>query len=359
MNPVRRRRIQQRVHRPTGRADCPEVISQRGAFIGMRDAGMTMAAISRTTGFNVKTVTKWIRRSDGEGTVATRPRSGRPRLLTPEDDQRIVQAVMDRPLTSTVDITQELNLPCNPETTRRHLNECGIKCHIPAKKERLTPENKVSRLEFARHYIRDEYDANFWNSVIWTDEKSFMTTAARARLCWRPVNTRFDDANIQQLARSGRCSVSFHGWMWSGGLGDLTRIDGHLNSEKYIQILETIILSIRATAIHAPNPIRFVHDKSSIHTSALVRNWFAQHPDIQLIVLPTKGCDVNVIENVWAMMQRTWDIQDERHQAAIVNHATAEWENLRRLPNYCQRLVDSVPDRLNTIIETNGGWGKY
>ncbi|XP_042858583.1 uncharacterized protein LOC122244682 [Penaeus japonicus] len=131
------------------------------------------------------------------------------------------------------------------------------------------------------------------------------------------------------------------------------------NSEKYIQILETIIPSIRATAIHAPNPIRFFHDKSSIHTSALVRNWFAQHPDIQVIVLPTKGCDVNVIENVWAMMQRTWDIQDERHQAAIVNHATAEWENLRRLPNYCQRLVDSVPDRLNTIIEANGGWGKY
>lgn len=339
MDLVRRRRIQQRVHRPTHRADRPEVISNRGAIIGMRDAGMTMAAIARATGLNVKTVTKWIRRSDGEGTVATRPRSGRPRLVTPEDDQRIVEAVMERPLTSIVDITQELGLPCNPETTRRHLNERGIRCCVPAKKEKLTQANKEARLEFARHYTRDAYDANFWNSVIWTDEKSFMTTAAKARVCWRPVNSRYAEQNIQELIRSGRCSLRFNGWMWSGGLGDLTQIDGFLNLEKYIQILETVIPSIRA-----PNPIRFVHDKSPIHTSRLVRDWFAEHPDIQLIVLPTKGCDVNVIENVWAMMVRTWDTQDERNQEAIVNHATAEWENLKRLPNYCQRLVDSVPD---------------
>ncbi len=122
---------------------------------------MTMAAIARATGLKVKTRTKWIRRSDGEGSVATRPRSGRPRLVTPEDDQRIIQAVMERPLTSSIDITQELNLPCNPDTTRRHLNECDIKCCIPTKKEKLSPENMVSRLEFARHYTSDVFDKRF------------------------------------------------------------------------------------------------------------------------------------------------------------------------------------------------------
>lgn len=359
MEPVHRRRIQQRVHKPTHHADRPEVIAERGAIIGMRDAGMTVAAIARARGLNVKTVAKWIRRSDEEGTLATRPRSGRPRLITPADDQRIVQAVMESPLTTAVDVTQELGLPCNPETTRRHLNECGIKCCVPSKKERLTPENKVSRLDFARSYTHEVYDANFWNSVIWTDEKSFMTTASNARVCWRPLNSRYAERNIQQVRRSGRCSLSFHGWMWSGGLGDLTPIDGYLTSEKYIQILQTIIPSIRATAIPAPNPIRFVHDRSPVHTSRLVRDWFTEHPDIHLIVLPTKGCDINVIENVWAMMLRTWDTQDERTLEAIENHATSEWRNLGLLPHYCQSLVDSVPDRLNTIIDTNGGWGKY
>lgn len=59
------------------------------------------------------------------------------------------------------------------------------------------------------------------------------------------------------------------------------------------------------------------------------------------------------------MMVRAWDLQDERSQTAIVNHAIAEWENLRRVPNCCLHLVESVPERLNAIIEANGGWGKY
>ena len=32
---------------------------------------------------------------------------------------------------------------------------------------------------------------------------------------------------------------------------------------------------------------------------------------------PSKGYDMNPIENVWAMMVRTWDIGDERTPASI------------------------------------------
>ena len=162
-------------------------------------------------------------------------------IITAEDDQRIVQTVMERPHSSVVDLTQELGLPCNPETTRRHLNENGFRCCIPARKEKLSQENKDARLEFARTYTQDVYDQNFWNSVIWTDEKSFQTTATKSQRCWRPSNTRFAPQNIQELKRSGRQSVCFRGLMWSRGLGDLTWIDGNPNSVKYIQILETII----------------------------------------------------------------------------------------------------------------------
>lgn len=54
-----------------------------------------------------------------------------------------------------------------------------------------------------------------------------------------------------------------------------------------------------------------------------------------------------VIENVWAMMVRTCNVQDERYREAIENHAIAEWENIRRIPDYSQHLLDSVHDRLN------------
>lgn len=354
-----RPRIRQRAHIPSERANRPEIISARAAIIGMREAGMSQKAIARARGVTVKTVKRWIQRWDGEGTLATRPRSGRPRVLSPEDDQRLIQAVMERPHTSAVDHTQELQFPCNPETTRRHINEAGLKCSVTAQKEKLTQANREMRLAFAERYTQDIFDQQFWKTVIWTDEKSFSTTAACRRVCWRPPNTRYEAQNIQEVSRSGRCSLSFHGWMWYGGLGDLTRIDGNLNSVKYVEILNQILPSIREKAIPAPNPIRFVHDRSPVHTSRVVRDWFHEHPEVEIIEWPSKGCDVNVIENVWALMVRTWNVQDERNREAIENHAIAEWENIRRIPNYTQHLVDSVPDRLNAIIAAHGRWGKY
>ncbi|KAK3869895.1 hypothetical protein Pcinc_024838 [Petrolisthes cinctipes] len=108
MEQPRARIHHQRAHIPTGRADRPEVISARAAIVGMRDAGMPLKAIARARGITIKTVRRWIRRWDGEGTVATRPRSGRPRILSEADDRRIVEAVMETPHTSAVDLTQEL-----------------------------------------------------------------------------------------------------------------------------------------------------------------------------------------------------------------------------------------------------------
>ena len=57
-------------------------------------------------------------------------------------------------------------------------------------------------------------------------------------------------------------------------------------------------------------PIRFVQDLSPIHTSNLVREWFEEHPEFELIPWPPKGADLNPIENVWSEMVRDMDAQN-------------------------------------------------
>lgn len=85
---------------------------------------------------------------------------------------------------------------------RLHLTKSGIRCCVPAKEKR-TQANKEAQTEYATNYTREVYDANFWNSVIWTDENSFMTTAAKTHGCWPLLNTRYAQPNIQELRRSG------------------------------------------------------------------------------------------------------------------------------------------------------------
>lgn len=342
---------------PRNRANRAEVITQRSIIVGLHAGGTSKSEIARRLGISRRTVQLWVQRYEEEGNVLTRRRPGRPRVSSGDDDARLVEAAVENPLTTAVALTRDVPMPCHPVTTRRRLVEYGLQCYVPAVKETLTEVNKAARLTFAQENIHHGLD--FWRKVIFSDEKCFTSVSARGRQCWRMKNTRFQAKNIFERTRSGRVTVSLHGWMWYGGPGELVDIDGYLNGEEYINILETsFIPAVRAYAIPEPDPIWLVQDRSPIHTCRRVRDWFTLHPEIRLIEWPTKGCDCNPIENLWGIMVQEWGVE-EKTKASIVKKAEEVWEGMRRRPNICSRLVDSLPARLQSVIDAEGGWTKY
>lgn len=112
----------------------------------MRDAGVPMKAIARARGVTIKTVKRWIRRWDEEGKLSTQPRSECPRILSPADNLRLIQAVVERPYTSAIDLTLELQFPCNPETTGRLMNEAGIKCFKSCSERKINSSERGSKM---------------------------------------------------------------------------------------------------------------------------------------------------------------------------------------------------------------------
>lgn len=93
---------------------------------------------------------------------------------------------------------------------------------------------------------------------------------------------------------------------------ELITIDGQLNIEEYINVLDTSVLSfVRVYAIPDQDPIYFVHNRSLIHTSRMVREWFACHPEFIVIDWLSKGCDCNLLENLWGIMVNEWGLEDK------------------------------------------------
>ena len=43
----------------------------------------------------------------------------------------------------------------------------------------------------------------------------------------------------------------------------------------------------------------------------------------------------------------------------LMNHAEKVWEDLRYKPKYIYDIIASMPRRLQSVIEHNGGWTKY
>jgi hypothetical protein len=73
------------------------------------------------------------------------------------------------------------------------------------------------------------------------DEKTCQSYPNGSVYMWRYDGERYDPNLVEEKSTSGRFSCNFHWFMSRRGLEELTLIDGHLNSEKYCEILENTV----------------------------------------------------------------------------------------------------------------------
>lgn len=107
------------------------------------------------------------------------------------------------------------------------------------------------------------------------------------------------------------------------------------------------------------DPIRFVQDLSPIHTSNVVKEWFEEHPEFELLPWPPKGADLNPIENVWSEMVWAIDAQNVTNNDQLWEKVSSEWSSLSERNQYWQVLSSSMPSRLRMVQEVQGDWTKY
>ena len=107
-------------------------------------------------------------------------------------------------------------------------------------------------------------------------------------------------------------------------------------------------------------PYRFQQDYSPVHTARRVRAMLDAEEDVELVPWMPRGADVSPIENMWGRMVDilTPRLRDRRTTAEELWQAVQEaWAQLSA--DYCRRLVDSVPRRLQAVIDCEGGWTGY
>lgn len=96
-----------------------------------------------------------------------------------------------------------------------------------------------------------------------------------------------------------------------------------------------------------------------MHTAKICEKWFSDHPDVDRLVAPSNSPDLNLIENVWSETTRDWVSVYPRNLKNLDDQVSRNWEKLRERPDYFQKLYDSMPARVNAVIDNNGGHTKY
>ncbi len=78
---------------------------------------------------------------------------------------------------------------------------------------------------------------------------------------------------------------------------------------------------------------------------------------------PSKGADMNPIENAWAELQKSVSHKiredgrpDSREE--LWHYVGSSWEELRET-DIVENLYRSMPNRMRSVIESHGNWTKY
>lgn len=150
-------------------------------------------------------------------------------------------------------------------------------------------------------------------------------------------------------------SVMVWGCVSASGVGNLVEINTKMDAKLYVKIIENNLYD-SAERMGIRDNFVFQSDNDPKHTSRLAKNWFSEN-QVEQIEWPPQSPDLNIIEHLWDELDRAVP-QSERKSIAGFKKALFEsWEQIGH--EVIDRLIKSIPKRLEEVIKANGGNTNY
>lgn len=327
--------------------------------IGMWRAGRTQTRIANHLGIPQGTVSKLIRRYRAKRHVRPGVSTGRPKKTTPQDDRVLYRMCRQNRFKSASTLRNEwehhINTRVSSSTVNRRLLSRGLRARRPAKKPLLTGVRKQNRLEWARQHQHRRL--RHWRHVLFTDESRFLLHRADGRLrVRREPGQRFQEDTVMPSVAHGGGSVHVWGGIHYGGRTELTILRQNVNAEYYRHILDTEMVPYARR--HFGRNFLLQHDNAPAHRARRVQEYL-QEEEIEQLPWPAFSPDLNPIEHAWDALDRgvrKRPIQPTNLRE-LEDALVQEWVALSQRD--LNKLIESVPRRIEAVIQARGGYTRY
>ena len=196
------------------------------------------------------------------------------------------------------------NQPLTPITVKGYLKKAGLRPVIKKKKPLLSPKHKKNRLDFAlghQHWTFDD-----WRRVIFSDETKINRLGSDGRKwVWKLPGESLNDRLVEGTLKYGGGSLMLWGCMCWDGTGYSCKIDGRMDGDLYIEILEDDLMKSIDYHGKTPSDIIFWQDNNPKHTYKKAKEWFKNH-NIQVLPWPVHSPDLNPIKHLLQPLKKVF-----------------------------------------------------
>ncbi len=332
--------------------------SQRQNIISLASLGLSTRKIALQTGLGKSTVSQVLQEVQPE-----RPRlhGGCPSKLSITNKRAIVQKILTGKVKNAVQATHFINSivdsPVSSQTVRNTLKEASLKAVVKKKKPLLSTGHKKKRLAFALKY--QHWTVEDWKRVIWSDETKVNRIGSDGQeYVWKKKGQGLISREVKGTVKFGGGSLMVWGCIGWNGVGVLSEVEGRMDAEQYVAILEQGLLQSMEESGIPEDDIIFQQDNHPKHTSRRAQKWFEEQ-DIKLLDWPAQSPDLNPIEHTWNHLKRSLSGYESAptgvHQ--LWERVVVEWGKIS--VEECQKWIGSMPRRVEAVIKAKGAHTKY
>lgn len=330
---------------------------ERVAIKILQEEGYSTTEIAAKVKCSQSAVSKTLSRLRETGSLKDRKRSGRPKISNPRQDRSLARLCLrNRMLTSTQlkrEWEDDCGVVCSSRTVRKRLDDVGLCGRVARKKPLLTERHKRIRLEWAKDKIN--WTMAEWNKILWSDESKFNLFGSDGRVyVRRRMGEEYLPECVQPTVKFGGGNVMMWGCISCDGVGPLVKVEGRMNGNDYIKLLSASLLPFMRSM--GPQYI-FMDDNAPCHRAKSVINWMSSKKLQRMEVWPPQSPDLNPIEHVWKMLGARLEDYKPKNLKELEIRLNDEWLKIPAVD--VQKLISSMPNRVQAVIEAKGGHTKY